>query len=92
MLFAQDLGVAKPDLAAYEIAAEKVDRTPGAMIGDSLPNDVTGPQAAGWTGIWLKPERLPVPAARAPAGCRSHDPARASQGAGCALSVLVRTR
>jgi putative hydrolase of the HAD superfamily len=68
VLFAQDLGVAKPDPAAYELAAEKVDRPPGAiaMIGDSLANDVTGPQAAGWTGIWLNRDGLPCPTEHRP--------------------------
>ncbi len=68
VLFAQDLGVAKPDPAAYQLAAEKVDRTPGAiaMIGDSLPNDVTGPRAAGWVGIWLNRDDVPCPAGHQP--------------------------
>jgi putative hydrolase of the HAD superfamily len=68
VLFAQDLGVAKPDPASYQLAAEKVDRPPSAiaMIGDSLPNDVTGPQAAGWTGIWLNRNSFPCPAAHQP--------------------------
>ncbi|GAB2581986.1 HAD family hydrolase [Kribbella endophytica] len=68
VLFSQDLGVAKPDPAAYQLAAEKVDRPPSAiaMIGDSLPNDVTGPQAAGWTGIWLNRDGFPCPDGHAP--------------------------
>ncbi|MGC4942024.1 HAD family hydrolase [Kribbella sp. DT2] len=68
VLFSQDLGVAKPDPAAYQLAAEKVDRPPSAiaMIGDSLPNDVTGPRAAGWTGIWLNRDGFPCPAGHAP--------------------------
>jgi putative hydrolase of the HAD superfamily len=70
VLFSQDLGVAKPDPAAYLLAAQKVNRPPSAiaMIGDSLPNDVVGPQRAGWTGIWLNRDGLPCPAGHAPDG------------------------
>lgn len=62
-VFSQDHGIAKPDRRLYEIAAAEVGATAEtiAMIGDSLVNDVTAAQAAGWQGIWLNRESIPCP-------------------------------
>jgi FMN hydrolase / 5-amino-6-(5-phospho-D-ribitylamino)uracil phosphatase len=62
-VFSQDHGIAKPDRRLYEIAAAEVGATAEtiAMIGDSLVNDVTAAQAAGWQGIWLNRESSPCP-------------------------------
>jgi HAD superfamily hydrolase (TIGR01549 family) len=62
-VFSQDHGIAKPDRRLYEIAAAEVGATAEAiaMIGDSLVNDVTAAQAAGWQGIWLNRESIACP-------------------------------
>ena len=45
----EELGVAKPDVRAFDHAAAAVGVAPAdaAMVGDSLPNDVLGALAAG---------------------------------------------
>jgi beta-phosphoglucomutase-like phosphatase (HAD superfamily) len=67
-VFSQDHGIAKPDRRLYDIAAAEVGATAEtiAMIGDSLVNDVTAAQAAGWHGIWLNRESIPCPDLHAP--------------------------
>ena len=67
-VFAQDHGVAKPHPELFRIAADRVGRAPDsiAMVGDSLPNDVTAAQAVGWRGIWLNRTSAPCSPPHAP--------------------------
>jgi len=55
VVFSQDHGVEKPDRRLFDVAAAEVGCGPDevVMVGDSLPNDVSGAQNAGWRAIWL---------------------------------------
>ena len=55
VVFSQDHGVEKPDRRLFDVAAAEVGCEPDevVMVGDSLPNDVSGAQNAGWRAIWL---------------------------------------
>ncbi|MGH3332686.1 MAG: HAD family hydrolase [Nocardioidaceae bacterium] len=63
VVFAQDHKVAKPERRLFDIAAEEIGSAPDniAMVGDSLVNDVTAAQEAGWQGIWLNRDAKPCP-------------------------------
>jgi putative hydrolase of the HAD superfamily len=61
-----DLGVAKPDAAAFEHILEQldVDRADAVMIGDSIVKDVDGALAAGLRAVWVNRTGQPAPADR----------------------------
>ena len=50
-----DLGVAKPDAAAFHHALDLLGARPedATMIGDSLERDVEGALAAGLRAVWI---------------------------------------
>ncbi|MFI5709699.1 HAD family hydrolase [Kribbella sp. NPDC051620] len=68
VVFAQDHGVSKPDRRLFEIAAQRIGSAAGsiAMIGDSLVNDVSAAQRAGWMGVWLNRSASACPAGHQP--------------------------
>jgi putative hydrolase of the HAD superfamily len=70
VLISEEIGVAKPDVRAFAIAARALGAaaTETAMVGDSLPNDVLGALAAGFGRvIWVsrRDGELPAGADRA---------------------------
>ncbi|MBT2555551.1 HAD family hydrolase [Arthrobacter sp. ISL-5] len=60
-VLSQDHGIEKPDHRIFDIASDLLPGEPRIMVGDSLANDVTGAQAAGWTGVWLNREGASAP-------------------------------
>lgn len=56
MIATVDIGKPKPQPEAYLAACEALGTAPAEtlMIGDSLPNDVEGAQAAGLPAVWLQ--------------------------------------
>ena len=64
LMVSAGVGVAKPDVRIFRMAEEKWGMKPENtyMIGDSLENDITGAQNAGWKTIWMNHHRYPVPA------------------------------
>lgn len=56
MIATVDIGKPKPQPEAYLAGCEALGTAPGEtlMIGDSLPNDVEGAQAAGLPAVWLQ--------------------------------------
>lgn len=58
-----ELGVLKPDAAAFEAVQRRLGLFPGnlAMVGDSWTDDVQGALAAGWTAIWVNRDAKPRP-------------------------------
>jgi putative hydrolase of the HAD superfamily len=65
-VFSQDVGAEKPDPAIYLAAQKALPGDRYIMVGDSLTNDVTGAQAAGWSGVWLNRDGLPRPSSASP--------------------------
>jgi putative hydrolase of the HAD superfamily len=64
-----EVGVAKPDLAVFDMVLEKLDATAAStvMIGDNWERDVLGARAAGWSAIWVSAGRpSPDPAIGVP--------------------------
>jgi len=59
-VFAQDVGVEKPDRDIFLEACRQADCTPDAMmhIGDSLQSDVYGAQQVGAIAVWLNRQRV----------------------------------
>ena len=59
-LCAAELGVSKPDAAAFHAACEALELRPQevAYVGDQPDIDAGGAVAAGLTGIWLDRDRL----------------------------------
>lgn len=51
-----DIGVSKPELAAFRIYEKKCGILPEdtVMIGDNLTADIQGAEAAGWNTLWVK--------------------------------------
>jgi len=72
-----DLGAGKPDPRIYRHTLDLLGVAPGeaAMIGDSLRNDVWGPQRVGIRGIWL---------------CRTDDPDSGARDADVRPDAVVR--
>ena len=68
VVFSQDHGVDKPDRRLFDVAAAEVGCEPDevVMVGDSLPNDVSGAQNAGWRAIWLNRDGRDRPDGYAP--------------------------
>lgn len=64
---ADDIGHRKPTPEVYNFVAERIGASGRFVsVGDSLPNDVAGPQAAGWLSIWLNRDGEPLPPGFAP--------------------------
>lgn len=59
--FAQDYEVRKPDPRFYRAALARSHHTAATLIhvGDDLPNDVAGAQAAGIRAVWLNHDHRP---------------------------------
>lgn len=59
-VFAQDIGIEKPDPRTFHIAAQRAGCDPGQLlhVGDSLETDVAGAQAFGAHGVWLNRDGL----------------------------------
>jgi putative hydrolase of the HAD superfamily len=59
-IVASERGWSKPDVRIFEAAARELDLEPQHMlhIGDSLPEDIAGAQAAGLRAIWFNPVGL----------------------------------
>ena len=51
-----DIGVSKPDLAAFRIYEKKCSVRPEntIMVGDNLEADIQGAKAAGWNALWVE--------------------------------------
>jgi len=62
-LLSAEIGTLKPEPAAYEEVQRRLGVFPGnlVMVGDSWTDDVLGPVAAGWTGVWVNREKAPRP-------------------------------
>ncbi|MBI1751811.1 MAG: HAD family hydrolase [Acidobacteria bacterium] len=62
-LLSAEIGVLKPESAAFEAMQRKLGLFPGnlAMVGDSWNDDVQGALDAGWTAIWVNREAKPRP-------------------------------
>ena len=65
-VFSQDVGAEKPDPAIYLAAQKALPGDRYIMVGDSLTNDVTGAQSAGWCGVWLNRDSVPQPSFASP--------------------------
>ena len=63
-LAADDVGIHKPDLRLFAMAAAAAGCHPSelAYVGDQPVKDVAAPQAAGCRGIWLNRTAAPCPA------------------------------
>ena len=61
VIFAQDVGIAKPDPEIFLVTCRQAGCTPFELlhIGDSLESDVQGANAAGATSVWLNRDGLP---------------------------------
>jgi putative hydrolase of the HAD superfamily len=61
VIFAQDIGVEKPDPAIFQAACREACCSPEQLlhIGDSLDTDVAGAQRAGAVSVWLNRSRKP---------------------------------
>lgn len=58
MLFSEEIGIRKPDIRIFRLAAEKLGISPneGVHVGDNLKCDVWGAQQAGFRAIHLSSE------------------------------------
>ena len=54
-VYAQDIGIEKPDPRPFQIAAERAGCSPDQLlhVGDSLESDVEGAQEVGVCAVWL---------------------------------------
>jgi len=57
---AEEVGMAKPDQNLYRQVAEACG-TAMVSVGDSLVDDVLGPQRAGWRAVWINRDGLGLP-------------------------------
>jgi FMN hydrolase / 5-amino-6-(5-phospho-D-ribitylamino)uracil phosphatase len=64
----QECGLSKPDRRIYELALARAGCTAAQVVsvGDSLENDVAGPQRCGIAGVWLNRQARPLPDGYAP--------------------------
>ena len=66
VVFAQDVGVEKPDPQVFEVACRQAGCQPGELVhvGDSLETDVRGAKSVGAMAVWLnrdgKPRELDI--------------------------------
>jgi putative hydrolase of the HAD superfamily len=58
-----EFGHPKPDRRIFDHAAAAAGLAPAELlfVGDSLPHDVAGARAAGWTAVWCSPSGVPSP-------------------------------
>ncbi len=61
MLYAEEIGARKPNLAAFEAVSAATDCPLDRLVhvGDSLEHDVAGAIRAGATAVWLNRDRVP---------------------------------
>ncbi|MGE3267821.1 MAG: HAD family hydrolase [Chloroflexota bacterium] len=61
VLFADEHGESKPHRRMFDVALDLTGCDPSEVVhvGDSLPNDVAGPQALGIKSVWLNRHSLP---------------------------------
>ena len=70
IVISDEVGLAKPDPAIFELTFAELDRVHGArdrragtvMVGDSLTSDMAGAHAAGIATCWFNPAQNPRPA------------------------------
>jgi 2-haloacid dehalogenase len=70
IVISDEVGLAKPDPAIFDLTLDELDRVHGArgrrsqtvMIGDSLTSDMAGAQAAGIATCWFNPAGADRPA------------------------------
>lgn len=60
-VYAQDIGIEKPDPRTFQITAERAGCSLGQLlhVGDSLETDVEGARAVGICAVWLNRDGLP---------------------------------
>ena len=60
-VYAQDIGIEKPDPRTYQIAVERAGCSLDQLlhVGDSLETDVEGAQAVGVRAVWLNRDEVP---------------------------------
>ena len=60
-VYAQDIGIEKPDPRTFHIAAQRAGCDPGQLlhVGDSLETDVAGALAVGICAAWLNRDGIP---------------------------------
>jgi putative hydrolase of the HAD superfamily len=58
VIFAQDVGAAKPDARPFQAAPSQVGAHPRELlhVGDSLQSDVAGARGVGAVAVWLNRE------------------------------------
>jgi FMN hydrolase / 5-amino-6-(5-phospho-D-ribitylamino)uracil phosphatase len=56
-----DFGSAKPDPTLYAHVRAMCDSKLLVSVGDSLDDDIVGPQAAGWRAVWINRDGAPLP-------------------------------
>jgi FMN hydrolase / 5-amino-6-(5-phospho-D-ribitylamino)uracil phosphatase len=63
VVFAQDVGVEKPDPGIFRIACARAGCAPQALlhVGDSLESDVRGANEVGAVSVWLNRDGIPHP-------------------------------
>jgi HAD superfamily hydrolase (TIGR01509 family) len=59
VVFAQDVGAAKPDAVMFHAACRQAGCAPGELVhvGDSLGSDVAGAKGVGAVSVWLNRQR-----------------------------------
>lgn len=64
IFIADEVGMFKPDVRLFRLAAERLGVEPGAcaMVGDRFERDVRGAHAAGMFTLWMNVRSEPVPA------------------------------
>ena len=67
ILIADEVGLIKPDLRVFRLAAQRLGVAPEAcaMVGDRFERDITGAQAAGMYTVWMNVRREALPAGKA---------------------------
>jgi FMN phosphatase YigB (HAD superfamily) len=66
VIISEEIGVAKPARAFFEIAREQMGRPAPEtilIVGDSWEADIAGAVASGWDACWFNPDGRPTPPA-----------------------------
>jgi putative hydrolase of the HAD superfamily len=58
---AHELGTSKPDPSLYAHVRKTCDSQKLASVGDSLDDDIVGPQSAGWRTVWINRDGADLP-------------------------------